>query len=135
MNMADLIYGCHVLEHIPYANVPQTLKNLHACLKRGGILRLSVPDFAAIVGIYQEKSHLQDVLPPLMGGQGYKANFHYGAFDAAYLAKLLKEAGFRAVRRWDPKTAPYHTFDDWSGRMYPLYGKEWTISLNLEAMR
>ena len=132
---ADLIYGCHVLEHIPYTDVKPTLQKLYRTLKPGGILRLSVPNFSVIVSMYQEKHALQDILPPLMGGQGYAANFHYGAFDERYLEKLLLESGFRAVRRWDPTTAADHPFNDWAGRYFPLYDKSWPISLNLEGIR
>lgn len=134
-NYADLIYACHILEHVPYAQVPDVLKKVRSRLKPGGIFRIAVPDFAVLVQMYNEKKDLDDVLPPLMGGQGYPDNFHYVAFDSAYLSKLLKESGFSKVTSWDPKKAEYHTFDDWAGRTFPLYGKKWQISLNIEATK
>lgn len=132
---ADLIYGCHILEHIAYANVPKVLAQLYDCLKPGGILRLSVPNFSVIVDMYEGEHRVEDILPPLMGGQGYPANFHYTAFDEAFLRSLLIKAGFRDVHIWDPASAQYYTFNDWAGRQYPLYGKQWPISLNLEGVK
>lgn len=134
-NYADLIYACHILEHIPYANVPEVLKKVRSRLKNGGVFRISVPNFAVIVRMYQQKHNLNDVLPPLMGGQGYADNFHYTAFDEKFLRKILLDAGFRNARLWNPKTASYYSFNDWAGRTFPLYGKEWPISLNIEATK
>lgn len=134
-NYADLIYACHILEHVPYAQVPDVLKKVRSRLKPGGVFRISVPNFAIIVQMYNEKKELGDVLAPLMGGQGYPDNFHYVAYDEGYLSKLLLGAGFSKVKRWDPQTAQYHTFNDWAGRPFELYGKKWPISLNLEAIK
>ncbi len=134
-NFADLIYACHILEHVPYANVPQVLKKTYSRLKKGGVLRLAVPNFEVITQMYQMGKSVKDILPPLMGGQGYPDNFHYTAFDKKFLTKLLLDAGFEKVRIWDPKTAPYYDFKDWAGRTISLYGKEWPISLNVEAIK
>lgn len=132
---ADLIYCCHVLEHIPYADVPDVLKKVYYCLKPNGIFRISVPNFKTMVEMYLENQRLEDILPPLMGGQGYADNFHYTAYDGAYLTDLLHKAGFTTVRTWDPKETPEYTFDDWARKIFPLYGKNWPISLNLEAVK
>lgn len=134
-NHADLMYACHIMEHIPYAQVPDVLKKVRSRLKPGGVFRISVPNFAVIVEMYNRHQRIEDILPPLMGGQGYPDNFHRIAYDKAYLTRLLKDAGFSSVRTWDPKTAKYHSFDDWAGRTILLYGKDWPISLNLEAIK
>ncbi|MDD2731839.1 MAG: hypothetical protein PHI53_01435 [Candidatus Pacebacteria bacterium] len=134
-NYADLIYGCHVLEHVSHLKLTQTLKGLYVCLKKGGILRLSVPDFETIVGMYQEKSSVSGIIAPLMGGQGYPGNFHFSVFDEEYLRNLLISVGFKEVRKWDPQNASFHSFDDWSKRKINLYNKEWPISLNIEAVK
>ena len=134
-NYADLIYACHILEHIPYAQVPGVLKKVRSRLKPGGVFRIAVPNFAVIVRMYEVKQNVADILAPLMGGQGYPDNFHRIAYDKKYLTQLLREAGFSQISEWDPKTAPYHTFADWAGRTISLYEKEWPISLNLEATK
>ncbi len=132
---ADLIYACHVLEHVSFLAIPKTLKGLFRCLKKGGVLRLSVPDFRTIVEIYQEKSSVSDIMTLLMGGQDYPGNFHFSVFDEEYLTQALGRAGFSEVRRWDPESASFHDFQDWSRRQKTLYGKNWPVSLNIEAVK
>jgi hypothetical protein len=73
---ADLIYACHVLEHVSYLEVPRTLKGLYDCLKKGGVLRLSVPDFRTIIRIYEEQRSVPDILSLLLGGQEYPGTVH-----------------------------------------------------------
>ena len=135
LNYADLIYACHVLEHVSHLKLSKTIQGLFVCLKKGGILRISVPNFDTIIKMYQEKKIIEDIVSPLMGGQGYQDNFHYSVFDENYLKKILTTAGFKEIRKWDPNNASYHNFNDWSGRKINLYGKEWSISLNLEAIK
>lgn len=132
---ADLIYACHVLEHVSHLALPRTLKGLHRCLKKGGVLRLSVPDFRAIVSIYRERHSVPDITALLLGGQEYPGNFHFSVFDEDSLTAALGQAGFSEVRSWDPASAPFHDFEDWSRRPKRLYGRDWTVSLNLEAVK
>ncbi|MFH1772632.1 MAG: methyltransferase domain-containing protein [Candidatus Omnitrophota bacterium] len=132
---ADLIYLCHVLEHVSHKKLDKTLKKLYSRIKPGGILRISVPDFDAISKIYQKESSVESIVTPLMGGQGYQENYHCSVFNKDYLTKLLNEAGFEEVRQWDASRASYHAFDDWSKRKYIYNNKEWIISLNLEAVK
>ncbi len=132
----DLIYACHVLEHVPHRELPGILANWFLRLKPGGILRLSLPDFDRIIEIYVDQGReIETIQPALMGGQEYDFNFHFSVFNSAYLSKLLRECGFREVREWDPCTAPYHSFDDWSKIPFIVNGKEYKISLNIEALR
>ena len=132
---ADLIYACHILEHVSHQRLIETMKGLHCCLKKGGILRLSVPDFDVIVSMYQEKNKVDDIIEPLMGGQGYAENVHRTIFNEEYLKKLLIDSNFNEVRLWDPENSTYHNFKDWSKRKFPLNDRKWPISLNLEAIK
>ncbi len=132
-NHADLIYACHVLEHVSHLKLVETLKRLRMCLKPGGVLRLSVPNFETIISMYNEQKNINDIVAPLMGGQGYVGNYHASTFDSEHLKKLLLKSGFKEVRKWEPNNV--HSFDDWSRRTINLYGREWVISLNLEAIK
>jgi predicted SAM-dependent methyltransferase len=40
----DVIYNCHFLEHLSYADGIQFLKNSHVAMKDGAIMRILVPD-------------------------------------------------------------------------------------------
>lgn len=132
----DLIYACHVLEHVPHGKLEKTLCNWSDRLKPGGVLRISVPDFDHIVAIYKDQGNsIEAINEPLMGGQGYETNFHTSVFNQVFLKDLLLKCGFTIIRQWEPNKVPYHNFDDWSGRKYILGNEEYLISLNLEAVK
>lgn len=133
-NFADLIYACHILEHISYQQTVNVLKEWKRVLKKGGVLRLSVPDFEKIISLYEaEGRDAARTMPPLLGTQDEKYGFHKSIFNEKYLRGLLKEAGFREVRGWDPETASYYDFNDWAGKRL-VYSK-YHISLNLEGIK
>jgi SAM-dependent methyltransferase len=132
----DLIYACHVLEHVSHRQLPSTLSNWFSRLKHGGILRLSVPDFDVIVEIYQDQGeNINAIKLPLFGGQEYDFNYHNSVFNHGYLHDLLKDCGFAAVRVWEPGSAVYYDFDDWAKAKFELNDKQYKISLNLEAVK
>ena len=94
-NYADLIYGCHVMEHISYQRYSEILKEWRRVLKPGGILRIAVPDFDKLIAIYQtEKNNINPVLPPLMGAQDCEHGFHRGVFNEKYLTYLFLASFF-----------------------------------------
>ena len=48
----DLIYACHVLEHASRQEASEAMKRWFSVLKKGGILRLAVPDLQAVFEHY-----------------------------------------------------------------------------------
>ncbi len=133
---ADVIYASHVLEHVERSRVQSTLDSWHRILRVGGLLRLSVPDFDAIVEIYTKRGNdIETIALPLMGGQLNQADFHYAIFNRASLADALHKSGFAVVRAWDPKNCNDHIFDDYSILEFDAGEKKIPISLNLEAIK
>ena len=133
---ADLVYACHLLEHIHHRDLSKTLWEWRRILKPNGILRLSVPDFDALVNIYEKcGSNIDSIAIPLMGGQEYANNTHYSVFNLKYLSRLLKEDGFRSVKEWDPKQVDYHDFEDWASKTIERAGRKYRVSLNIEAIK
>ena len=70
-----------------------------------------------------------------MGGQDHEYNIHYSLFNCKRLTELLKEVGFQKVVPWDPDNCQYHNFKDRASRKMNANGREYTISLNLEAVK
>ncbi len=133
---ADLVYACHVLEHVRHRMVTQTLWEWRRVLKPGGVLRLSVPDFERILHVYEAcDGDLQSVVGFLMGGQQLPHDTHCSVFDRAYLSQKLVESGFREIRKWDAHHAEDHEMDDWASRQIERSGRWFDISLNLEAVK
>jgi len=133
---ADLIYASHILEHVSMLKLTQVLSEWKRVLKKGGILRIGVPDFDTISNIYKDNNqNIEAIWMPLMGGQEYPNNFHYAVFNKNYLTGLLLKCGFSEVREWDPEVVDNHNFEDWTSKKYEVNGKIYPISLNLEAVK
>lgn len=132
----DLLYLSHVLEHLPHGHIDATLRQFHRVLRIGGRCRISVPDFDLLLNVYEMHGRDMDkIIQVLMGGQDYKKNFHFSAFNADSLTRYLKKAGFSTVSNWDPVTSDQHDFEDWASRKLKIGGHAHSISLNLEAVK
>lgn len=101
---SDLIYACHVFEHVSHHRVQlRTLSRWREMLKPGGALILSVPDFEKVAAQFGSGDRsFESMQSALMGGQEYKGNFHYALFTAGHLRALLERAGFENIRSWRP---------------------------------
>ena len=135
-NSVDLIYASHLFEHVMRKDVDSVLKEWYRVLKPNGILRLAVPDFEALVKIYQEYKDIEMILGPVQG-RGPPNQLHYMIYDFRYLKKRLEIVGFRKVRRWNWKEELPEDFDDFSKSYFPHMDFEdgMLISLNVEAMK
>jgi len=132
----DLVYMCHILEHIKRSKLKNVLSEMKRILKDGGVLRLSVPDFDRLVEVYNASgNNIESISRQLMGGQDHQYNIHYSVFNHRRLSELLKEVGFRKVVSWDPDNCRYHNFKDKASKRIKINGKEYMISLNLEAIK
>ena len=132
----DLVYMCHILEHIKRNDLKDVLSEMKRVLKDGGVLRLSVPDFDKLIDVYNDSGKdINTISRQLMGGQDNEYNIHYSVFNHQRLSELLKEVGFKKIVSWDPDTCRYHNFKDRASRKMKANGKEHMISLNLEASK
>lgn len=129
----EVVYASHVLEHFPRRDTQRVLREWYRVLKPKGTLRLSVPDFEAVIKAYEMTKNLALVLGHLVGGQDYPGNTHYMVFDFAYLSTLLSEVGFRCIRKWDWKKLSRYP-DDQSRNYFPHKDFDHGIlmSLNVE---
>ena len=133
---ADMVYMCHVLEHVPLDQVVATLKEMHRVLRPEGVLRLSVPDLDLMIAAYQATGRRVGVIErALMGGQSHPYNFHYAVFNAERLCDDLLSSGFRQTRRWDVQNCAHHDFEDWASREMVWKDQRFPISLNVEGVK
>lgn len=127
----DLVYSSHVLEHFHRKDTLNVIKEWVRVIKKGGLLRLSVPSFNNIIKIYSITKDIEYVTGPLMGGQTYDTNFHYNVFDEKYLTNLMEESGLEAIHTWDFRRTSHSKFFDFSQAIT----FEIPISLNLEGRK
>lgn len=133
----DLIYNCHVLEHFKRRDVVRVLREWFRVTKPGGILRISVPDFAKLCEVYQREGNLDMVIGALFGRQDYLYNIHYNVFDFKSLSDVLHQAGFTDVKLYDWRKTEHADVDDYSQAYIPHMDKEngILISLNVECTK
>lgn len=125
------IYASHVLEHIPFGAVATTLGGLLRVLKPGGRLMLSVPDLPTVCRIYNDPRtdpmQRLRITMVIYGSHVDEHDIHHMGYDEAILTSVLREAGFRRIRR----VAEFGLFDDTSTLRY--FGEP--ISLNVQAQK
>ena len=136
-NSVELIYASHVLEHFGRHEIEQVLQEWFRVLRKQGILRVAVPDFEAVAQRYQETEELGELIGLICGGQRNQYDFHRMVFDEKSLARLLRNAGFTSVARYDWRTTGHAWMDDYSQAYLPHMNKEHgrLMSLNVEAVK
>lgn len=120
----DLIYASHVLEHIPWYQTSEVLKEWYRLLKKGGSIEIFVPDGLKISKTFilseEENPKLidqdgwyrfNDQHDPCIwangrifsygDGSGRKndPNWHFCLFSERYLRSLLENAGFNTIQK------------------------------------
>ena len=88
-------------------------------MKFGGILRLAVPDFEAVVEEYLNSKNLDRLQSFLHGGHKYEQDYHYQTYDFIRLSNILKKAGFSKVETYDWKEFLPPDYDDYSRSYLP----------------
>ena len=136
-NSIEEIYACHLLEHFGRHEVDKVLKEWNRVLMPSGGVHIAVPNFEAVVKIYQENHNLKSVIGPLYGGQDYEYNYHKCTFDFDLLKEKLENAGFTDVEKYDWRDFLPEGYDDYSRAYLPHMDFEngTLISLNVKARK
>jgi predicted SAM-dependent methyltransferase len=142
-NSADLIYCCHAFTYFDRFEAPAVLAEWKRVLRPGGILRLAVTDFEALIKVYQETKDLNQILGPLFGRidistpESHAILYHRTTHDYTSLKKVCLDAGFRDFHRYDWRRTIHKDHDDFSQAYKPHMDKEHglLISLNVEAVK
>ena len=140
----DLIYCSHALEYFDRDQARRVLKEWYRVLVPGGLLRLAVPNFEALIKVYQSSGELNSLLGPLYGKMqipsthgGYTTLYHKTTYDEASLRSLLQDCGFVSTEKWDWRNTEHAAVDDHSQAYFPHMQKDTGIlvSLNLQARK
>lgn len=158
-NSVDLIYASHVLEYFDQVEVVDVLSEWYRVLKKGGIIRLAVPDFYELSQLYLKKKYkyintptkkeiltetdgnikIRDLIGPLFGRMEMdgKMIYHKTTYDFETLAQLLYQIGFKRIKKYDCESVkPHNKIDDQSHAYMPHMDKTGTlISLNVESIK
>ena len=136
----DLIYASHVLEYFDRDDVLEVLSEWNRVLKVGGVMRVAVPEFEAMVGLYHRgEIKLEQIVGPLYGkmSMGSDYVYHKTTYDEVSLKKVLQKSGFSQIIRYNWRETEHSDFDDHSQAYIPHMDKEngTLISLNVECIK
>lgn len=100
-NSADYVYFSHFLEHLNKVEVVPFLKEVKRVLKKGGVVRISVPDLEYVHKLYAkgEKEKSLSYLFLEDPKKFSKFDRHCYMFDFELLKKFLLEAGFKNINK------------------------------------
>lgn len=132
----DIIYASHILEHTGRHEYMDTLRTWYKKLKIGGTLRVSVPDLAKSIMLY-DGTNLKMFWGAFYGSQANDFQYHKIGFDKNTLSESLLEVGFEKIQEWDWRTTDHSHYDDFSQAYLPHMDKEngTQMSLNIEAIK
>ncbi len=139
----ELIYCSHALNHLDRSSTKKALREWFRVLQPGGVLRLAVPNFDALLQVYNQTQQLDRIIGPLYGMmeiqtlEGLITLYHKTTYNEESLTRLLIDEGYVNLRRWDWRKTEHAMIDDHSQAYFPHMRKETGIlvSLNMEAQK
>ncbi len=149
-NSCSLVYASHVIEYFDRDEIVPVLKEWSRVLRKGGKIRLAVPDFMAMARLYIESYNtvapvrvwkIESFLGPLYGKMTPsgmdQAIYHRTAYDIHSIIELLENAGFWDIHRYQWRDTEHSSVDDHSQAHLPHMDKNYgtLISLNVEATK
>jgi predicted SAM-dependent methyltransferase len=98
------VYASHIFEHLSYVNeLLNALKEVHRILVKGGILRISVPDFELLCKMFLHPSLSGEqrfyIMNIVFGGQQDPHDYHKVGLTWEFMSSYLQQAGFSSIRR------------------------------------
>jgi predicted SAM-dependent methyltransferase len=141
--IVDVIYSSHTLEYFDRFRVRDVLKEWYRVLKKGGILRVAVPDFEGIVRVYKKYGDIehQGILGPLYGRWEYNDEggqthvmYHKTVYDFKSLKGVLTDSGFKRIERYEPRETIHRDYDDFSQAYIPHMDRAKGIPISLNVM-
>ena len=95
----DYVFSSHLLEHLYYYQAIFCLSETFRVLKKGGVVRIGVPDLDKIVQNYDSKYPENFLEAIFESKQKYNKNKHHWYYNETSLTKLLEKTGFSKTYR------------------------------------
>lgn len=141
----DLIYASHLIAYFDREEIVPVLEEWKRVLKPGGVLRLATPDFYKVCMMYYDdpdksgRYPLEFFLGMLYGKMQFESKtiYHKTTYDYTTLGGLLRNLGFKDVKRYNWRETEHAQFDDHSQSHLPHMAKEngTLMSLNVQCKK
>lgn len=99
-NSVDHVRASHVLEHVPYREIEEVVREWVRVLRPGGVLKIAVPDFRWCAEKFLAGADA-NVQGYVMGGQVDENDYHKTIFDEQGLRSLMESLGLVNIQRWE----------------------------------
>jgi len=93
------IFTCHMLEHLYPPVAIHCIRECHRVLRRGGVLRIVIPDLDQLVSNYDPDSPSGFLQSIFEYGRGLEKNSHHWHYNYRSLNAALLNVGFSRVER------------------------------------
>lgn len=98
-NYADVIYSSHFLEHLDKEDGERFLQNCLRSLKKGGLMRIVIPDLDFAIKMYQD-DQVEDVLDTFFyNSKKHDFSAHKYMYNFSFLKDILEKLGFINVSK------------------------------------
>lgn len=97
------LYASDILEHFPWRQVRDVLREWRRALRPGGRLKIRTPNLRGLVELYlqrgpgwrrEEGPGVDPIVERIYGSQDREGNYHFVIFDEESITKLLGECNF-----------------------------------------
>lgn len=95
-NSVDFLFCSHVLEHFTPAEGARLMREVLRVLKPGGWARITVPDLAIAMRLYQQGAK-REALEYFFTGESGAYDQHHYMYDAELLMGMLRQQGFTEI--------------------------------------
>ena len=95
----NAIFSSHVVEHLSIRAARVCLSNAYRVLRKGGVLRIVVPDLDKCIADYSEAAAYEWAIDVFEANQIAEKNMHHFMYNCSSMARLMRECGFSDVKR------------------------------------
>ncbi len=138
-NSVHMIYASHVLEYFDQNEAKLVLREWKRVLIKGGLLRISIPNFESLIKVYKKTNNIEKIIGPLYGRMksNNKIIYHKYVYNYKSIYTLLRSLNFKNIKLFDWKKTFHSKYDDHSQAFFPHMDKKKgiLISLNIDAKK
>jgi predicted SAM-dependent methyltransferase len=95
----DFLYSSHMLEHLFPEDATLLVSDMYRALRKGGRLRLAVPDLEHAVRLYENGQKETALRYFFIPSRSELFDQHHYMYDFDLLKRLLESVGFREIER------------------------------------
>jgi SAM-dependent methyltransferase len=95
----DYLYSSHFLEHLFKSDAINLINDAYRVLKKGGVMRLSVPDLDYVISLYHDGKKERALSYFYLDDNRSSYSFHRYMYDFDILSEIVSGAGFVNIKK------------------------------------